>query len=149
MKLIMIIMALSLFYMKGLTQQNPVALTNAYLEVKDALVRSDSKHSSTLAITWLKAIEAETDFKEKAGLIKSVQKITKTTDIEAQRAAFAEASVLMWSIVKRAPHFHMDVYYQYCPMKGTYWLSAEAAIRNPYYGSAMLTCGNVSDKKLH
>jgi len=30
-------------------------------------------------------------------------------------------------------------------MKKTYWLSNEAAIKNPYYGNAMLNCGNVTD----
>ena len=37
------------------------------------------------------------------------------------------------------------VYYQHCPMaddgKGANWLSKESAIKNPYYGSQMLSCG--------
>ena len=37
------------------------------------------------------------------------------------------------------------IYYQYCPMardnKGAYWLSAVEEIKNPYFGDAMLTCG--------
>jgi hypothetical protein len=28
-------------------------------------------------------------------------------------------------------------------MKKASWLSNDKAIKNPYYGSAMLTCGNV------
>jgi hypothetical protein len=39
------------------------------------------------------------------------------------------------------------VYYQFCPMakggKGANWLSKESAIKNPYYGAQMLTCGKV------
>jgi len=39
------------------------------------------------------------------------------------------------------------VYYQHCPMandgKGANWLSKENAIKNPYYGSQMLTCGSI------
>jgi hypothetical protein len=27
----------------------------------------------------------------------------------------------------------------------THWLSSEKAIKNPYYGSAMLTCGEVTE----
>jgi len=30
-------------------------------------------------------------------------------------------------------------------MKDAYWLSNETAIKNPYYGSRMLTCGSVKD----
>jgi Cu(I)/Ag(I) efflux system membrane fusion protein len=41
------------------------------------------------------------------------------------------------------------VYYQFCPMmnnnKGAYWLSETSDIRNPYYGDAMLTCGETKD----
>jgi Cu(I)/Ag(I) efflux system membrane fusion protein len=29
--------------------------------------------------------------------------------------------------------------------KGAYWLSLEKEIRNPYYGQAMLTCGEIRD----
>jgi hypothetical protein len=29
-------------------------------------------------------------------------------------------------------------------MKKAYWLSGDAAIKNPYFGSSMLTCGKVS-----
>ncbi|RYG53246.1 MAG: DUF3347 domain-containing protein [Chitinophagaceae bacterium] len=35
------------------------------------------------------------------------------------------------------------VYLQYCPMAKASWLSNENEIRNPYYGTAMLTCGEV------
>ena len=140
-------LAFAIFYVTAHAQQNPTALINAYLGVKDVLVKSDSKQAADLSTTWLKAIEAETTFNEKAGLIKAVQKITKTTDIEAQRTAFAEASLLMWPVIKNAHHDHRDMYYMYCPMKKTYWISAEPEIRNPYYGAAMLTCGNVKEKK--
>jgi hypothetical protein len=30
-------------------------------------------------------------------------------------------------------------------MKKAYWLSPDKAIKNPYYGSAMLTCGKVTE----
>ena len=37
------------------------------------------------------------------------------------------------------------IYYQHCPMyndgKGANWLSKDSKIKNPYYGSKMLTCG--------
>ena len=41
------------------------------------------------------------------------------------------------------------VYIQFCPMadnnKGAYWISLEEEVRNPDYGEAMLTCGEVRD----
>ena len=41
------------------------------------------------------------------------------------------------------------IYKQYCPMKKTNWLSNEKAIKNPYYGNAMLTCGNIAETISH
>ena len=39
------------------------------------------------------------------------------------------------------------VYLDHCPMYegGADWLSRDKAIRNPYYGSQMLTCGSVKE----
>ncbi|RYF79677.1 MAG: DUF3347 domain-containing protein, partial [Chitinophagaceae bacterium] len=37
------------------------------------------------------------------------------------------------------------IYLQYCPMKNASWLSSAKQIRNPYYGSSMLTCGEVTE----
>ena len=40
-------------------------------------------------------------------------------------------------------------YFQYCPManndKGAYWLSSKKDILNPYFGDAMLTCGETKE----
>lgn len=40
------------------------------------------------------------------------------------------------------------LYQQFCPMyeKGAAWLSMEENIKNPYYGSKMMTCGKVQKK---
>ncbi|HNK84737.1 MAG TPA: mercury transporter, partial [Flavobacteriales bacterium] len=39
------------------------------------------------------------------------------------------------------------IYLDHCPMYngGADWLSREKAIKNPYYGSSMLTCGSVKE----
>ena len=49
----------------------------------------------------------------------------------------------MWKLVKPSDKVNQPVYYQYCPMKKAYWLSKEEKVINPYFGSAMLTCGEV------
>ena len=42
---------------------------------------------------------------------------------------------------------NQKLYQDYCPMfddgKGAIWISEAKAIKNPYYGSKMLTCGSV------
>lgn len=42
------------------------------------------------------------------------------------------------------------IYEQYCPMydsdRGATWLSLNEEIKNPYFGSKMLKCGEVQNK---
>ncbi len=76
----------------------------------------------------------------------SANAIAYTFEIAEQRDHFKHLSAHMISSIQL---FGIDqkVYSNYCPMadsnKGAYWLSLEKEIRNPYYGEAMLTCGEV------
>jgi len=149
MKTMITMMALALCINVSFAQTDMSALLTTYLKVKDALVKSDSKQAATASADLLKGIQSATASKQKEPLLKAVHKLTKETDLEKQRIAFADVSVVMWEAVKDDGHLHKDIYYQYCPMKQAYWISEEAAIQNPYYGSVMLTCGNVADKKVH
>jgi hypothetical protein len=78
------------------------------------------------------------------GLVKPAESISATKDIKIQREAFAKLSSNMYDFVKTQKP-GATIYYAYCPMKKSYWLSSEKAIKNPYYGNRMLTCGNVSE----
>jgi hypothetical protein len=129
-------------------QQHTDSLLSSYLKMKDALVKSNSKQSMSNAKEFFDILESENDFPEKKALTESVKTIMNTDKLEKQRNAFAVLSLDMWKVVERAESLPGNVYYQYCPMKKMYWLSSEEVIRNPYYGSEMLTCGNVSDKKV-
>lgn len=145
MKMLLTIMAV-LFLSIGASAQHTEAILNAYLNVKNSLVKSDNKQAIVDITSLQKAIEKSDDFKEKDALLKSVQKMSKATDLEKQRTAFADVSILLWAFVKKADNLNQSIYYQYCPMKKTYWLSNESTVKNPYYGSKMLTCGKVVEE---
>jgi Cu(I)/Ag(I) efflux system membrane fusion protein len=74
----------------------------------------------------------------------SATSISKTSDIAIQRNHFQHLSA---HLIKGVKLFGVDqqVYEQFCPMadanKGAYWLSLSKEIKNPYFGEAMLTCG--------
>lgn len=72
--------------------------------------------------------------------------IAAKKDIDAQRKAFAELTVPMLALVKVAPRTE-PVYLDHCPMYegGADWLSTDKAIKNPFFGKAMLTCGSVEE----
>lgn len=71
--------------------------------------------------------------------------ISEVKDISHQREHFANLSLNMFTLAKSAKISAQPVYEAYCPMKKAYWLSNEQAIKNPYYGSQMLTCGSVKE----
>lgn len=127
--------------------QNTNTLLNNYLSVKNALVSGDEKTSTQATSTLYQSIQAESNFAQKEALLTATEKLVKASSIEKQRAVFNDVSTNMWTLVKSTTKVSQPVYYQYCPMKKAYWLSNEAAIKNPYYGSSMLTCGKVSETK--
>ncbi len=126
------------------SQTDSTILTN-YLILKDALVASDVTKSTQAVAELSKSIEASPEFAQKSYLKKQVAVMAKTSDLEKQRAAFADVSTTIWEAAKSQKWSNQELFYQYCPMKKTYWLSSESAIKNPYYGSKMLACGSVKE----
>lgn len=67
-------------------------------------------------------------------------------DIGHQREHFAEMSVDVFALVKGFGS-GQALYQDHCPMyndnKGALWLSEVKEVKNPYYGSKMLSCGTV------
>ncbi|MBN8856879.1 MAG: DUF3347 domain-containing protein [Sphingobacteriales bacterium] len=127
--------------------QNTDRLLNEYYSIKDALVNSDAGAASAAITALQQTVKAENHFAQKEVLAGTVDKLAKSKAIEKQRAAFNDVSAILWKIVQDSDKVSETVYYQYCPMKKAYWLSEAPAIKNPYYGSAMLTCGKVTEIK--
>ena len=72
------------------------------------------------------------------------KRMEETKDVGIQRKNFITLSDNLFQLLK-VSNQDSPIYYQHCPMandgKGANWLSRENVIKNPYYGSAMLTCG--------
>jgi copper chaperone CopZ len=138
---------------KTTTSLQPVY--DAYFALKDALVKSDGVEASAKGTDLLAALKAVDMgklaneehmqwMKTQSALLFDAEQISKTQDIEKQREAFVTLSVNMYLLIKTST-LETPVYFQHCPMandgKGADWLSKESGIKNPYYGSMMLTCG--------
>ena len=140
-------------------QKNYSALSpilSLYYNVKDALVNSDAKAASAKAgdltktinsidLKTLPAAEQSALGSLKDKLVSDANNISENNDIGKQKAYFSFVSTNIYSLAKLVRLTDQPVYQQYCPMKKAYWLSNEAAIKNPYYGKQMLSCGKVSD----
>lgn len=136
-----------------LNQLKPVF--DNYFSLKDALVKTDGKAASSVAkdlLASLNAVKMEklaTDahlvwMKVMKDLLTGATNISETEDIKKQRTLFMSLSKKMHDLIKVAK-YETPVFYQFCPMandgKGANWLSKEDTIKNPYYGSQMLSCG--------
>lgn len=129
------------------TKTQPAQLLNAYYQLKDNLVKSNATLAAANADELVKAING-TDKQTvnddaRASLLKDAGAIAQSKDIKLQREKFATLSNNMFELAKTVKLSADPVYQQYCPMKKASWLSNDKAIKNPYYGSAMLTCGSV------
>jgi len=128
-----------------------------YFALKDALVKTDAETASAKASAMLVALDAvdmgklTTEehtvwMKVKKDLKTDVRHIKDNKEVEHQREHFIALSKNMYELIKVAK-LAETVYYQFCPMandgKGANWLSKESAVKNPYYGNQMLTCGKV------
>ena len=141
---------------KEVQETNPLSgVYDSYFVVKDALVRTDGVLASTNAKTLLNAInEVKMDqlsmgvhmlwMKVLKNLKEDASKIADTKVIGQQRSNFDSLSKNIYEVMKVSKQ-ESPTYYQFCPManngKGANWLSKEETIKNPYYGSQMMSCG--------
>ncbi len=133
------------------------AVFDNYFALKDALVKTDGNTASTKATDLAKAIstvkmdklamdEHMAWMKVMKDLAFDAEHIADTKDASHQRDHFMPLSKNMYALIK-VSKTETPTYYQFCPMandgKGANWLSKENAVKNPYYGNQMLTCGKV------
>ncbi|MFV8373753.1 DUF3347 domain-containing protein [Flavobacterium sp. LB1P71] len=133
-------------------------IVSGYLKLKNALIKDDSKAAAntsksivaTLNEAGTNTLDAKlkkkyndiaADAKEHAELIGN-----NVGKIDQQRAHFAMLSKDINDLIKTFGT-KQKLYQDYCPMydegKSGYWISETKEIRNPYYGSEMLSCGRI------
>ena len=142
-------------------QQQLKSVFTAYVSLKDAFVSSDVSQVKAQAATTSIAVNnvdmkllsgvAHNDWMTYLSPIQSALKdIEATDDIEAQRKAFSTLSDHLYKSIEAFGLGGKEAFYEFCPMafnnEGAYWLSEQEQIRNPYFGDAMLTCGQVKEK---
>ena len=109
-------------------------------KIKEALAGVDMKLlSGTQHDVWMK---------HAAALEKILSDASKAGDIELLRQAFAMLSEQMFVVGRQfGPPGKSALYQLKCPMafnnRGATWLQQDKDTRNPYFGSAMLKCGDV------
>lgn len=135
------------------------AVFDNYFALKDALVKTDAATASSKATAILAAINAVQMNKMKmdehmaymkveGALKKDATTISTIKAVGDQRNAFMDLSKNIIDLMKAVKPAEA-VYVQHCPMyndgKGADWLSKENVVKNPYYGSMMLSCGKTTE----
>ncbi len=76
-----------------------------------------------------------------------LEPVNNQKDIEGLRTHFQTISDVLIQFIEQTGPYADVIYVQHCPMadndKGADWLSLSKEIKNPYFGSMMLKCGEV------
>ena len=125
-----------------------------YFKLKDALVNDDNAKAkelgASLATTLGKLDISEYTDTQQSDLKDIVEDAVEhaehisESDITHQREHFKVLSKDVTDMVA-ITGTENTLYQQFCPMYdgGSAWLSTSKDVKNPYYGSKMLTCGKV------
>lgn len=130
------------------TKQSQLSqLLTSYYNIKNALVAGNANTASASAEEFIKTLNG-IDYKVISEgnvntLLKDATMISEMKDLNHQREHFANLSANMFAVAKAVKLTDDPIYEAYCPMKKAYWLSNDKTIKNPYFGSAMITCGKV------
>ena len=124
-----------------------------YYRIKEALVKNHPGAAAAAAADFTRSAEAlalsKSAPKQKKSstlhsrMIDDAITIAATQNLAEQSSSFQSLSQKLITLSKGAK-LPQPAYIAYCPMKKAYWLSNEKEIENPYYGSEMLTCGNIT-----
>lgn len=138
-------------------------VVDAYITLKDALTKDDGDKAKVQAAivkeaigkvdmllllgdahnVWMKALKP---------INKNISNIQSFNNIEEQRKAFGllgkDLSDVVDMLGVKMPD-NKTVYLEFCPMaddnKGSFWLSYDKEIANPFFGASMLKCGVVKN----
>ena len=134
-------------------------LYSAYLDWKDALVNDNFEAAQNEAVSMkvnldkinMSLFKGDTHnvwMDYQSSFSKSLEHVQHFSNIEQLRKAFQSVSSKMIEMTITFTPFDKTIYVQHCPMadnnKGADWLSSEKQIKNPYFGSSMLSCGEIT-----
>lgn len=133
----------------SVSKEQAQLILSAYLDIKEALVKTDGETASAAAKRFLENLgDSKGEIVDKVRF--DTEHINETKDAGHQRGHFNTLSDNVYEIVKSTSANEATLFRQFCPMaldnKGAYWLSTEKEIMNPYFGDKMLKCGSVKEK---
>ena len=135
----------------GFSQNNNWnSVLTQYLTLEDALVEGNFKNAQSAIIKMNEEVIAldEKSFTkniqvEVKNLESQLAKASKANSLASIRENFNSISTSMIVLAESKILSKNQLYVFYCPMKKTNWLDDSKAVKNPYYGKAMISCGTL------
>ena len=138
------------------------AFADGYVKVQTALANDDPAATSQ-AVADLTASLSSLDMSQLEGhahhrfmtlqkeIQQAIENLKQSSELTAQRQAFQALSNALRSALREFGYPVKKVYYQvHCPMafdnRGAWWIQADEAVANPYFGESMLRCADVTEK---
>jgi Protein of unknown function (DUF3347) len=116
------------------------AIVGSYLKIQEQLAadKTDGVKAAAASI----ASSAELMGTSGAELVKAAKRVGDAADLKAAREAFGPLSDAVIALGQaEAWKDAGGVKVAFCPMVKRSWVQKDETLRNPYYGSAMLECG--------
>ena len=121
-------------------------VVSSYLEIQAHLAAD--RFENVKAPARVLAAQGGAMGKAGEGIAKAAAALEAAGDLKAARDAFGPLSDAVIARVQAASGKEAaDLRVAYCPMVKRSWLQRDGQIRNPYYGSQMLTCGELKPLK--
>jgi hypothetical protein len=122
------------------------SIVTSYLEIQERLA-ADKIDGIKGAASAIAAKAAAMGDKGQA-LANAAKAVGESSDLKAARDAFGPLSDAVIAAAQSGTTSDLrGVKLGFCPMVKRSWLQKEGKVRNPYYGSAMLECGDLKDLK--
>jgi len=119
------------------------AIIESYLQIHRQLIADKTEGVKAAASEIAK--QAESMGARGAAIAKAATSVAAAADLKAARQSFGSLSDAVIAAAASDPALskELGVKVAFCPMVNRSWLQKDDKVRNPYYGSAMLDCGEI------
>jgi Cu(I)/Ag(I) efflux system membrane fusion protein len=116
---------------------------DSYVKIQTALAQDSFSAVQDNAATLAKVVQGDSAKALPAKLSEQATALANAKDLSSARAALKPFSRSLIDFLK-TQNLPVGSYYEvYCPMADASWVQTDKTVANPYFGKAMLHCGQV------
>ncbi|QSR88685.1 DUF3347 domain-containing protein [Methylacidiphilum caldifontis] len=117
-----------------------------YFKIGKLLSDDSLKGLSQIATTMGDIVQKNTPSYFPESLPGKIKLLAQAKDLDSARLAFKDISDILIELLRSKKIKTGKYFVLTCPMAQSSWIQPDKEVRNPYYGSAMLLCGDVTEE---